>query len=247
GRFAAAGVLNEHLAGMSLACGDLDGDGFLEVYIANYRTQALMDMPNAFFNFATVEGRRVISTVNGRPVTEPALANRFRLNARGGIEENGEPDVLYHNDRGATFTVIPFTGGAFLDEDGQPLALPPFDWGLSVLFRDLNGDGWPDIWVCNDFDTPDRIWINEGRQNNQGVRFRAAPRLSFRKSSHFSMGLDVADVNRDGYDDVFVADMLSREHLTRMDMMGDRNPPMPVPGLFENRPDYMMNTLFLNR
>ncbi|HXJ57909.1 MAG TPA: VCBS repeat-containing protein [Verrucomicrobiae bacterium] len=242
GHFTEVGILNEGRAGMSLACGDLDGDGYLDVYVTNYRTQALMDMPNTVFNFAEVDGRRVISQVNGRPVSDPDLIHRYRLNARGGIEEDGEPDVLYHNDGGTGFTLIPFDGGAFLDEDGHPLALPPFDWGLSVLIRDLNQDGLPDIWVCNDFDTPDRVWLNQG----QG-RFRAAPRLSFRKSSHFSMSLDVADLNRDGFDDIFVADMLSHDHLTRMDMMGDRNLPVPQVGVFDNRPDYMMNTLFLNR
>ena len=242
GHFTEVGVLNDGHAGMSLACGDLDGDGYLEVYVTNYRSQALMDMPNTVFNFAEVNGRRVISRVNGRPATEPDLVNRYRLNARGGIEENGEPDSLYHNDGGTGFTVIPFEGGAFLDEEGQPLPLPPFDWGLSVLIRDLNQDGLPDIWVCNDFDTPDRIWFNQG-----GGRFRAAPRLSFRKTSHFSMGIDVADVNRDGWDDIFVADMLPRDHLTRMDMMGDRNLPVAQVGRFDDRPDYMMNTLHLNR
>ena len=44
--------------------------------------------------------------------------------------------------------------------------------------------------------------------------------FAFRKSSHFSMGIDVADINRDGFDDIFVVDMLSRDHVMRMDMQG---------------------------
>jgi hypothetical protein len=242
GHFTDVGTLNGAHAGTSLAAGDLDGDGYLDVYIANYRPVALMDMPNTRFNFATVDGRKVVARVNGRPVTDPEFANRYRVSAKGGIEEDGEPDVLYHNDRGTGFTEVPFTSGAFLDEDGQPLQAPPFDWGLSVLIRDLNQDGLPDIFVCNDFDSPDRVWLNQG-----GGRFRAAPRLAFRKSSHFSMGVDVADINRDGFDDIFVVDMLSRDQVMRMDMQGDRNPPTVQVGLFNNRPDYMMNTLFLNR
>ena len=95
--------------------------------------------------------------------------------------------------------------GVFLDEDGRPLSGPPTDWGLAVMFRDLNGDGLPDLYVCNDFVYwPDRIWLNQ-----EGKRFRAAPRCAFRNVSLSSMSVDVADVNRDGFDDIYVADMLS--------------------------------------
>ena len=242
GRFTEMARLNGTKAGMSLALGDYDGDGFLDLYVANYRTLALMDMPNAMFNFATRNGQRVIARVNGRPVTDPEFANRYRLNARGGIEENGEVDEVYRNVGGRSFAPLSFVDGTFLDEAGLPLATPPFDWGLSVMMRDLNQDGLPDIWVCNDFDSPERVWLNQG-----GGKFRAAPTLAFRKSSHFSMGIDVADINRDGFDDIFVVDMLSRDHAMRMDMQGDRNPPQRQSGVFANRPDYMVNTLFLNR
>jgi hypothetical protein len=241
-RFTELAVLNGNKAGMSLALGDLDDDGFLDLYVANYRTMALMDMPNTMFNFAVRDGRRVISRVNGRPVTDPEFANRYRINPKGGIEEDGEVDEVYRNAGGKGFLPLSFTNGAFLDEAGQPLAQPPFDWGLSVMIRDLNQDGLPDLWVCNDFDAPERIWLNQG-----GGKFRAAPMLAFRKSSHFSMGIDVADINRDGFDDIFVVDMLGRDHVMRMDMQGDRNPPTARPGVFNNRPDYMVNTLFLNR
>jgi len=147
GRFSEQAVLNDHKAGMSLALGDLDGDGFLDLYLANYRAQALMDMPNTLFNFATVNGQRVIASVNGRPVSDPQFAHRFRISPRGSIDEDGEPDEIYHNAGGTSFVPLSFTQGAFLDEDGQPLALPPFDWGLSVMIRDLNQVGLPDIWV----------------------------------------------------------------------------------------------------
>lgn len=240
--FTELAALNGNKAGMSLALGDLDGDGFLDLYVANYRTLALMDMPNTTFNFAVRNGQRSIARVNGRPVSDPEFANRFRVNAKGGIEEDGEVDEIYRNVGGKSFVPLSFTNGTFLDEAGQPLALPLFDWGLSVMIRDLNQDGLPDIWVCNDFDAPERVWLNQG-----GGKFRAAPMLAFRKSSHFSMGIDVADINRDGFDDIFVVDMLSRDHVMRMDMQGDRNPPTARPGVFENRPDYMVNTLFLNR
>ncbi|HXG48750.1 MAG TPA: VCBS repeat-containing protein, partial [Methylomirabilota bacterium] len=243
GRFTASKtVLNPGRCGTSLALGDLDGDGFLDLYIANYRTSALMDMPNTRIQFKTVAGRQVVWRVNGRSATEPDLTNRFVVNARGGVDERGEPDVLFRNVGGTNFVPVSFTGGAFLDEDGRPLAESPFDWGLTVAFRDLNGDGRPDIYVCNDFDSPDRIWLNQG-----GWRFRALPRLALRKTSLFSMGVDFADINRDGRDDFFVLDMLTRDHARRMDTTPDRKAAPAAVGEFENRPQFSLNTLFLNR
>jgi hypothetical protein len=201
-----------------------------------------MDMPNTHFNLRRVSGTQVITTVNGRPVSDPEFAGRFVVNARGGIDELGEPDMLYRNVGGTNFVLRSFTDGSFLDEDGRPLQRSPLAWGLSVAIRDINQDRRPDIYVCNDFDSPEDIWLNQG-----GGRFRAIDRLAMRKSSFFSMGLDFADINRDGHDDFFVLDMLGRDRVNRLTTMADRNPPIPRIGEIDNRPGYMMNTLFLNR
>jgi hypothetical protein len=243
GRFTpAATVLNPGRGGMTAALADFDGDGFLDLYLANYRTAALMDMPNARATFRTVGGRQVLETVNGRPLTDPDLTNRFTIGPRGAIEENGEADMLYRGEGGTNFAAVPFTGGTFLDEGGQPLAAPPFEWGLTAAFRDLNEDGLPDLYVCNDFQTLDRVWLNLG-----GGRFRLIPRLAVRKNAMFSMAVDFADFNRDGHLDFFTLDMMSREHSQRMRYMGDRNPPAFTPGVYDDRPQFGLNMLFLNR
>lgn len=234
--------LNPGRGGMTTAVADFDGDGFLDLYLANYRTSGLMDLPNARATFRTVEGRLTIETVNGRPMTDPDLTNRFRVGPHGAIEENGDADVLYRNIGGTNFAAVPFTGGSFLDEDGRPLVFEPFEWGLTAAFRDLNDDGRPDLYVCNDFQTPDRLWLNQG-----DGRFRLAPRLAIRKNAMFSMAVDFADVNRDGFLDFFTLDMMSREHGQRMRYMGERNPPQAVPGVYDDRPQFGLNTLFLNR
>src|SRR4029077_6211821 len=116
-----------------------------------------------------VNGKVRIVALDGVPITAPGLTNRYFVDeAEHTIRERGGPDVVYLNNGRGEFTSVPWTGGAFLDEEGKALTLPPYDWGLSVMFRDLNGDGSPDIYVCNDLFTPDRIWINDGHG-----RFRA--------------------------------------------------------------------------
>jgi enediyne biosynthesis protein E4 len=235
-------ILNRGKGGTSIAAGDLDGDGFLDLYVANYRTSALMDMPNTHFSLKPVGGQRVITAVNGRPVTDPEWTNRFAVNARGGIDEFGEPDILYRNRGGTNFVPWSFIDGSFLNEDGQPVTRAPLAWGLSVAIRDINHDRRPDLFVCNDFDSPDEIWINQG-----GGRFRMIDRLALRKSSLFSMGIDFADINRDGHDDFLVLDMLERTRVNRLVTAGDRIPPVPRHGVFDDRPGYMRNTLFLGR
>src|SRR4029078_13273065 len=138
------------------------------------------------------------------PVTEPDLIGRFELDPNGRIIEHSEPDALYLNDGKGRFTLASFTDARFLDEAGKPLTEPPYDWGLSAAFRDLNGDGAPDLYVCNDFWTPDRFWINDGKGH-----FRAIAPLALRKTSNSSMGVDFSDVDRDGHLDFFVVDMLA--------------------------------------
>ena len=234
--------LNSGKGGMSLALADIDGDGYLDLYVANYRTSALMDIPNAHATFKRVSGKVVMDRLDGRPTTEPDLTNRFVVSAELGIQEVGEPDVLYRNQGGTNLIPVSFTDGSFSDEDGKPLAEPPYDWGLSVMFRDINGDSLPDLYVCNDFQSPDRIWINQG-----AGKFRAIPRLALRKTSRYSMGIDFADINRDGIDDFFVLDMLSREHRQRMTQIVDVPALIPSIGDIESRPQYGLNTLFLGR
>ena len=228
--------------GMSLAVADVDADGRLDFYATYYRDTTLMDMPNTYFKFRTIGGRKLVSSVDGVPVEGSKFENRFRLNERGGIEENGLPDVLYRNLGQFRFERNVVGGRRFVSENGSPLPGPLYEWGLSVMFRDINRDGRPDIYVCNDFDGLDRLWLNTG----QG-RFREAPALALRKTSMFSMGVDFADIDRDGLDDFLVLDMLNTSHRTRKNQMVPRLQYSPVPGRYNDRQQIMQNTLLLNR
>ncbi len=223
----------------SMALADIDGDGDLDLYVANYRTDTYRDRPSG------LEVRA--EQVNGQIVVTPAGRFIPMSLGQGGVEvvELGERDFLYINDGQGRFAPVSWTSGSFLDEAGKPLQAPPQDWGLSVIFRDLNGDGAPDLYVCNDFfHSPDRIWINQRHRN-----FKAIEPTALRHISMSSMAVDVADVNRDGFDDIFVADMISRSHAARARQRPNRLKGLvTVPVTDPNyRPEVAQNTLFLNR
>lgn len=245
-----AQVLNAGRGGTSLALADASGTGRLDLYLANYRAATIMDAPGTRFSMKMVNGQAEVALINGSPPTDPEWTNRFRFKTeideqgRGRLsrEELGEVDVFLRNDGHGHFETVPWTGGCFLDEEGKPLTSPPFDWGLSVVFRDFNGDGYPDLYVCNDFQSPDRFWLNDGHGH-----FRAAPALSLRETSFSSMGIDVGDLNRDGYDDFMVVDMLSLEHRRRMTQRNTMYTASARSNLPGERAQYPRNTLFLSR
>ena len=245
GHFTPGPVLNASRAGTSLALADVDGDGDLDLYVANYRGVTVRDDPGAKYQVRDEGGRQRVIAYGGRPTSEPDLVGRFSMSPAGPVE-NGEPDAFFLNDGKGNFAPVSWTEGAFTDEAGRPLSSPPYDWGLSVMFRDFTGDGLPDLYVCNDFQSEDRFWINATAPGGP-VRFRAAPRLALRHTSAFSMGVDVADIDRDGHDDFLVLDMLSREHWRRNVQIDGLPPGFHQPGVLDDRPQFSHNTLFLGR
>nr|ARK12863.1 type IV secretion protein Rhs [Fibrella sp. ES10-3-2-2] len=81
------------------------------------------------------------------------------------------------------------------------------NFGLSAAISDLNADGWPDIYVTNDYDEQDFCYVN-----NQDGTFREVSHTVFGHLSKYGMGSDVADINNDGLPDLMVVDMLPEDN-----------------------------------
>ncbi len=114
----------------------------------------------------------------------------------------GQRDYLFHNNGNGTFTDVTKAAGI---------------WGLTqghtAIWFDANGDGWPDLYVANDFETPDRFYLNKGDGTFTDVVDERLPHVTY-----FSMSGDVGDLNNDGRIDFMVSDM--RDHTRRAFMEG---------------------------
>ncbi len=225
----------------SMALADIDGDGDLDLYCAQYIDVMHIADPTTDYKLSSRNGQYIVTHVNGEPTTTPRLSNRFIVSKTGRLRELPETDALYLNDGGGRFKSIQFTKGTFNNAEGNPVQ-PPRDWSLAVMFRDLNQDGSPDIYVCTDNATPDRIWINNGNGT-----FNALERTKIRHTSRSSMGLDIADINRDGIDDIFVVDMFARNHKKRLMQLAKQHSSPAVVQHPLGQPRYNRNTLFMGR
>lgn len=103
---------------------------------------------------------------------------------------------LYRND-GDHFTDVTTHAGIYSSKIG---------FGLGVTVADINKDGWDDIYISNDYFERDYLYIN----NHDGT-FTESLEKYIREISLFSMGADVADINNDSYPEIFVTDMLPRD------------------------------------
>jgi hypothetical protein len=225
----------------SMALADIDGDGDLDLYCTHFIDVMRLADPTTRFALTRKGDGWEVSKINGESTRSAKWKGRFEALPDGKVRELPEVHGLYLNEGQGRFRAIENEPGTFSDAQGKPIA-PYRDWGLAVMFRDINGDGAPDLYICNDNTSPDRIWINQGRG-----QFRELDTVKLRHTSRSAMGVDFADINRDGYDDFFVVDMLAREHRFRMTQLVRDRPTLAELELSEGRPQFNRNTLFLGR
>lgn len=156
----------------------------------------------AFFDY-DLDGDLDVYVIN-HPGTFDEKRPRNYLNKRGLYS-----DRLYENKEGK-FTDVSEVAGLENDKYG---------FGLGIAVSDLNGDGYPDIYVSNDYFEHEYLYIN----NTDGT-FRQDVHKAMKHTSFFSMGCDMADYDNDGKVDIMSVDMVAEDNLRQKNQMAGMNP-----------------------
>jgi hypothetical protein len=218
-------------ATVSASFADYDRDGDLDVYLLTHKTPE-DDMPRG-------------SPVLRRPGLPPEIKPGFRKfrylvqrpNGKWIPVPAGQSDRLLRND-----------DGEFIDVTGQSgIGEVPYI-GLSANWWDYNDDGWPDLYVANDFMGPDLLYLNSGPDSAGKPTFTDVIAESIPHTPWFSMGSDYGDINNDGLMDYLATDMAGTTHYRDKLSMGSMSGPdsrawflnWPTP------PQYMRNALYVN-
>ena len=206
-----------------VAMADVNGDGHLDIYVCRSSWRMDDDQPELRRN------RLFINQKDGSFKDEAAAygvdnigystqasffdydhdgdLDLFLLNAPSNnldqkirYQETGFPefssDKLYRNEGGTVFTDVSKEAG-----------VDAYSFGLGVVCSDLNHDGWVDIYVANDYERPDYMYIN---QRNGTFVNQLNERI--KHTAFTAMGCDAADLNNDGFVDLTVLDMQAEDH-----------------------------------
>jgi hypothetical protein len=201
---------------------DVNGDGFLDIYVCNSgdikgdnrENELFINNGNATFTEKAKEwgiADKGYSTHtaffdydNDGDLDCYLLNNSYKAIGSFNLQNNQRNKrdslgghKLFRND-GAKYTDVSENAGIF----GSVQA-----FGLGVMVGDINRDGWQDIYVCNDFFERDYLYINQ-----KNGKFSEQFEQQFNHSGAASMGADLADINNDGFPDIFNTEMLPNDN-----------------------------------
>jgi enediyne biosynthesis protein E4 len=215
-----AGVGAAGLYGQGVAVGDFDNDGYPDLYVTGYG-HAILYHNNGDGTFSDVTEKAGVADKGGWSTSagwfdydkdgylDLLVCNYIEWNPKNNIwcgehrpgyraychpdNYKGQKLKLYHNNHDGTFTDVSEKSGV-----GTPEAK-----GMGVVLADFNNDGWPDIAVANDT-WPNFLFINKKDGTFKDVSFTSGIAASEDGKYEAGMGIDAADVDGDGWLDLYV-------------------------------------------
>ncbi|HEY4301574.1 MAG TPA: FG-GAP-like repeat-containing protein [Candidatus Didemnitutus sp.] len=225
---------------------DVNNDGLLDIYVCRF------DAPNLLYINQGDGTFKEMAHAYGLDVKDASVMAAFSDYDRDGwldvyITTNllsnaagaqGRRGYLFHNNgdgrgsNGSAGTFTNVTDRAGIKGEAR---------SHSATWWDYDNDGWPDLYVANDYGVPDKLYHNNRDGTFTDVSGQYLPHTSFS-----SMGADTGDVNNDGLADFFVADMAGTSHEKDQHMMADaRSRTDERPDNATGAPKYRRNALLL--
>lgn len=254
-----AGVRAAGLWNTGTTMADVNGDGWLDIYICR---SAANDANN----------RRNLLFINNGDLTFTEQAVKYGLDDRGystqasffDYDRDGDLDMFSLNHSIQDYAGFSRVTGAFKERKNVMLGSKLFrndgekftdvteeagiinnvlGFGLGVTVTDANNDNWPDIYISNDYNEEDYFYVNQ-----KDGSFKESLDEHFGHVSFFSMGADAADLNNDLRSDIITLDMLPEHSYNQKKIMGPENyekyRELIANGFF---PQSMRNMLHLNQ
>lgn len=213
---------------------DINADGKLDIYICRsadgnpQRRENLLFINNGDLTFA--EKAREYGLADPGYSTQSAffdydkdgdidcfIINHSLQKYASGVQEI--PELRKMNDPKYACKLYRNDNGHFTDvTDAAGITSNVLTFGLGLAISDINNDGWPDVFVSNDFSEPDYLFIN-----NRNGKFTEQISKCMDETSLFSMGSDAADFNNDGFIDLMTLDMLAEDNKTQKMHSGSEN------------------------
>jgi enediyne biosynthesis protein E4 len=217
---------------------DINNDGYLDLYVCRFGAPNLLYVNQRDGTFREEAEKRGVAVSDASGVASFCDYDRdgwldFYLQTNllnVSTHPKGQPDYLFRNRGDGTFEDVTAKAGIRGETQGH-----------AAIWWDYDEDGWPDLYVANDFATPDFLYRNNGDGTFTDRIDQAAP-----YTPHSSMGADLGDINNDGHVDLLVADMAAtsheKDHRGMAKVRALLNEHEPSPGV---APQYMRNALFL--